>query len=125
MELVEDFESRPHKAVSFVVKGEKEIQAEGAFGLQRRKVAREECQRERQRRRGEEKDSREKHMKVCGYQGERQACTKMVSGEKIGEQEFSHCSESIACSVCKASRKSQRKKKKKKKKKKRGSSRKD
>ena len=45
--MVEDFESRPHKAVSFVVAREKEIQewneqnlTKGAAWLQWRKVAR-------------------------------------------------------------------------------------
>ena len=58
MEVVEDFESRQHKAMSFVVKREKEMQecngqkfAEGASTSQRRKVATKERYRERSRRR--------------------------------------------------------------------------
>ena len=57
MEVVEDFESTPHKAVSFFGKkreGDKGVEraeaAEGAW-LQWRKVARKEHKRERQRRR--------------------------------------------------------------------------
>ena len=56
MKVVEDFESRPHKAVSFVVEGEKEIRngteaAEGAAWSKWRKVDRKEYKGVRQRRR--------------------------------------------------------------------------
>ena len=47
MEVVEDFESRPHRAVSFVIEREKEVQewkrtenAQSAAWLQRRQAAR-------------------------------------------------------------------------------------
>ena len=59
MKVLEDFESMPHKAVSFVVERGKETRrmergetAEGATSLQWRKLARKEHKRERRRRRG-------------------------------------------------------------------------
>ena len=57
MNVVEDFESRPHKAVSFVVERGKERQewtrktAEGVTWIQWRNCARKEHTRERRRRR--------------------------------------------------------------------------
>ena len=67
VEVVEDFESRAHKAVSFLVESEKEIKgvqraeaAEGAALLQWRKVARQKHKKKRQRRRGATRGQRGK-----------------------------------------------------------------
>ena len=67
MEVVEDFQSMPHKAVSFVVEGDKEVQEwnkqkmpEGAAWLQWRKAARKKHKRKGREEEEEEEDSRER-----------------------------------------------------------------